>query len=172
MTRRQLRHWALWSALTLGLLLTFFSLFYFKAFDLPNAALGRLFVALALPGHFVFLGFLVCLPALVVSQIVPSRRLTGILLGLPAVALAVVVTIDINTFELYRFHLNRMVWELFTGGGAGDIFAFSTLDVFLILSLFAGVSVLAVAVVWMARRQVERGRRGRWPALLILLVMA
>ncbi|MGM0564485.1 MAG: sulfatase-like hydrolase/transferase, partial [Pseudomonadota bacterium] len=32
--------------------------------------------------------------------------------------------------------------------------------------------VLAVAVVWMARRQVERGRRGRWPALLILLVMA
>ncbi|MGL6159636.1 hypothetical protein [Microbulbifer sp.] len=33
--------------------------------------------------------------------------------------------INHEVFRLYRFHLNSMVWNLITGGAAGDILAFS-----------------------------------------------
>lgn len=84
-----------------------------------------LFLSLALPGHFLFLTVLLALPA----------GLTALWRRRPALWLAVgiftagliLVCVNHEVFQLYRFHLNSMVWNLITGGAAGDILAFSPL---------------------------------------------
>lgn len=172
MTRKQLRHWSLWAAVVFGVIAALMSSLYYRSFHFPEDGLAQLFVLLAFPGHFVFLAFVLSLPALLVSQLVPNAKLTGVLLALFLAPLLVLVAVDIKVFELFRFHLNSMVWELFAGGAADDIFEFSLTDLILIGSIVLGSISLVLFAIWGARYLAMRTRNwGRVALPVCLLVM-
>lgn len=172
MTKKQLRYLVLWASLCFGCVCTAIGIGYFRIYPFPDDLLAQAFISLALPGHFIFFCFLLAVPSLVLSQILPKPRLILAVLSLFLGTFMVVLIIDLKVFELYRFHLNSMVWQLFTGGAAGDIFEFSSKDISLISMLLAGVVLISAFCLWCAKLlALSNKKRGRWAFLACLLCM-
>ncbi|MDI9240301.1 sulfatase-like hydrolase/transferase [Lysobacter sp. LF1] len=84
-----------------------------------------LFLLLALPGHFIFFGGLVALPAWAVGRLVRDPRwmiATAVTLQTFWICLLLA---DAKVFALYRFHLNAMVANMIFGGALNDQVTFS-----------------------------------------------
>ncbi len=173
-TRSELVRWVLWSCLLLGLTGAIGALAFYRSVPFPADSFAILFVLLAFTGHYIFFAFLALLPGVLLALVRPSSGWLGAVIGLSAFLFLLVLAVDIKVFELYRFHLNRMVLELLLGGAAGDIFAFSTRDV-LLASGAATVVVAWVGFLVLTARQLARPRRGRrvgkWVVMAVLGVM-
>ena len=102
MQRRTLMRWTFWSALFFGLAAACLGGLYYRSFPFPVDGLARLFIALALPGHFIFLSFLVSLLILPIVLMVPSRRVACVAQCVVFSHFMLIVIIDIKVFELYR----------------------------------------------------------------------
>lgn len=105
------------------------------------------FLLLAFPGHFIFLALL---PVLLVYVLLRWSRwpiFNTVLMVVLAFVYQALVLVDTKTFELYRFHLNSMVWNLMTGGEAGQILSFSTSVYLTGFAVIAGV-LIALMLLW------------------------
>ena len=172
MNRQLLRHWLFWITLATGVVASVISLFYFKGTGFPREGLAQLFIVLALFGHFTFIAFLALLPVLLLSQLIPSRAFFLCLSTIAVSAFLCVLIIDIKVFELYRFHLNSMVWGLFAGGGVGDVFEFSGKDFLLAGLLVILVFIVSGLCVWLAKQltRLKQGS-GKWAWTLTFVMM-
>lgn len=171
--RRLLLGWCLWTALCMGLLLTAIGARCYHSFGFPLETSARLYALTALPGHYFTLALIGTLPAMLAALIAPRPRIvTPIFVGCHAALLAL-ITLNAQVFELYRFHLNAMVWNAVTGGAAFDIFDFSVRDYGLsVVGLVAAVGVPT----WMGRRVAAKigtalVKRGRRVAAVIALII-
>lgn len=97
--------------------------------NIPLSSAGEwrslVFLLLALPGHFIFFGALVALPAWVVGRLVRDPRwmiATAVILQTFWICLLLA---DAKVFALYRFHLNAMVANMIFGGALNDQVTFS-----------------------------------------------
>lgn len=108
---------ALINALVVALLL----LRYWATLPELSGAFANLFALLSLPAHAFFLCLVASsFGALLLTARVPARWALSIA-AIPFWLLLVVLAVDSSVYRLYRFHLNGMVWELLTGGAAGEI---------------------------------------------------
>lgn len=172
-SRSLLLRWLGWFAVGNALLLSIIGFQYPSHFTWPEDSLAQLYVPMQIVGHFSFLAFLVVIPLSVLLVILPKR---GILFPAAIIAysvLALLVQGDTFVFALNRFHLNAMVWNLITGGAAGEILTLDVVNVVVGLILLA---VLLAAQIWLASwcwRRVTHQRRcyGSQVALLIFTVM-
>lgn len=172
MTKKQFRYLALWAALCFGCACTVLALGYFRTYPFPRDFLAQVFISMALPGHFIFFCFLLCLPSLILSQLLPKPRLILSVLGVFLGGFMLVLVVDLKVFELYRFHLNSMVWQLLTGGAAGDIFEFSSIDALLVGLLLVGVILVSSLCLYGAKLLALSNKKiGRWFFLLCILLM-
>jgi len=104
---------------------------------------------------------------------VPNRRLISGLLVLVNGMFITVILFDVQLFNLYKFHLNGMVWGLISGGGAGDIFEFSTHDYLFTGLGMAIISTLLASGLWIARKLAQGKRQIGWFTFsCVLMVMA
>ena len=94
-----------------------------NAFSTP---LSAAFIVLALPGHFFAFTLVALVPAFVLALLRPTLRFAFPVALVCAATLFVVVAVDVKVFDLYRFHLDGVAFELLTGGAAGETFEFST----------------------------------------------
>jgi hypothetical protein len=170
--RRPLLRWLGWFLLANVVLLCLISIQYFFNADLPETARGRVFLALALPGHLALVCLLPYLPLAALAAVFPRRRLVmALAIGLYA-ALALVIVIDARVYLLYRFHLNGMVVNLLTGGAVAQILPLSgavfAIAAFVALALLA-FEYLAARLLWWRVTRVE-GRLGL-PALGVMILV-
>ncbi|GAA5075761.1 DUF3413 domain-containing protein [Lysobacter panacisoli] len=137
---------------------------------------SALFLLLALPGHFIFFGALVALPAWVVGRLVRNPRwMIGTAVALQSLWICLLLA-DAKVFELYRFHLNAMVANMIFGGALSDQVTFSAgmwvLIAFAVVALFA-LQAFAARLWWRAldRRPGLIGIRRAWWAVAVWLAL-
>ncbi|HEY0502896.1 MAG TPA: sulfatase-like hydrolase/transferase [Lysobacter sp.] len=86
---------------------------------------SALFLILALPGHFIFFGTLVALPAWLLGRLLRDPRWMIASALLLQTAWICLLLADAKVFALYRFHLNAMVLNMIFGGALQDQVTFS-----------------------------------------------
>lgn len=86
---------------------------------------SALFLVLALPGHFIFFGTLVALPAWLLGRLMRDPRWMIASALLLQTAWICLLLADAKVFALYRFHLNAMVLNMIFGGALQDQVSFS-----------------------------------------------
>ncbi|MDH5257510.1 MAG: DUF3413 domain-containing protein [Gammaproteobacteria bacterium] len=105
---------------------------YFLLQPWPDTFLSQLFVSLSYPGHFLTMSMSVILVSGLLTLILPRLRwIKGISIALMTLVI-VILGIDSVVFELYRFHLNGMVWSLIINGGIFEILPISWLSWFFV----------------------------------------
>lgn len=137
-------------------------------------AAGGAFLVLGLFGQFLLLSFLLCLPLLALTVVLPRWAALGAT-ALAYAALALLVLTDTRVFAIYRFHLNSRVWHLLTSGVATDVLPL-TGGLYLLLAGYLAAMVAVEGLLgyavwgWVRRRASRYG----WAAapLAALLVLA
>ncbi|MBI4081059.1 MAG: DUF3413 domain-containing protein [Candidatus Lambdaproteobacteria bacterium] len=167
-----LLRWLGWFLLANVGLLCLISIQYFLNADLPQTVRGRVFLALAVPGHWALLGLLPYLPLAALATLYPRRRVVMASAVTLYALLALVIVIDARVYLLYRFHLNGMVLNLLSGGAVAQILPVEG-QVFAIAGLVALALLLAellmARLVWAGVAR-GRGRLGL-PALGLMALI-
>ncbi len=116
---------------------------------------SALFLLLALPGHFIFFGTLVALPAYLLARFVRPRWMIALAVLLQTLWICLLLA-DAKVFALYRFHLNAMVVNMIFGGALQDQVTFSA-KMWALLALGAlallALEVIAARLWWQALRR-------------------
>lgn len=138
---------------------------------------SAVFLMLALPGHFIFFGALVALPAWVLGRLLRDPRWMIATALLLQVAWLCLLLADAKVFALYRFHLNAMVLNMIFGGALQDQVAFSPAMWGLIASAVGGLLALQLLVARWWWRALQRNPalvrvRGMWWIAAALCVLS
>ncbi|MBU8974856.1 sulfatase-like hydrolase/transferase [Lysobacter sp. MMG2] len=137
---------------------------------------SALFLMLALPGHFIFFGTLVALPAYLLGRFVRNPRWMIVVAVTLQTLWICLLLADAKVFALYRFHLNAMVVNMIFGGALQDQVTFSA-KMWALLA-FGGAALLTLQVVaarlwWKALRRkpsLLRIRLAWWIAGALFLI--
>lgn len=125
---------------------------------------AAVFLAVALPGHFLFFGALLGLVPLLLGWVTRRPRWMTISAVAVQAAWICLVLADAKVFALYRFHLNAMVANMVFGGALLDQVVLSG-TVWVLIGLIAtGVLALEVAAAWSWWRVLDR--RPRWNGIV------
>lgn len=137
---------------------------------------SALFLLTALPGHFIFFGALLGLPALLLGRTLRSHAwMIASAVVLQTLWICLLLA-DAKVFALYRFHLNAMVLNMLFGGALQDQVTFSPAMWALIAMAVGLLLVLEVAVAWLWWRALERRpgltriKHTWWAAGLLMLL--
>ncbi len=140
--------------------------------NLLGVPLSFLYFILQQIGHFQFLSLLVAIPLIVISMLIPSKRLVWLLATIIFSAFILITFTDYAVYKLYRFHLNGMVWQMLTGGGIKEIFVFDVANVVTFILIIAGIALLQLGL--LAVIQIKKNKvpwiNGWWVFLLVLVV--
>ncbi len=118
--------------------------------DFPIAA--KVFYGIALPAQFLWMALLLAVLPYVIHLVIRRDTVTRVTaITVFAIAMALVIT-DTKVFELYRFHLNAMVLNLFFGGALQDNLSFS----FGLWLLIAAIVLALFVVQWAVLQFIER----------------
>lgn len=160
--RRQLLRWTGWFAAANTLVFALVAQRYLWHYPFPDDWPGLLYAALAFVGQFALLASLPLLLILTpVIAILPSSRLVrtiGVLLASTGLSL---LFLDTNVFAEQRFHLSRLVMELF------EWLTWAMLAVFFVIILFFQ-SMLA-GIVWRNFALKPGPRGGKWVAIGLVI---
>lgn len=138
---------------------------------------SALFLLTALPGHFLFFGGLLGLPALLLGRTLRSPRwLIASAIVLQTLWICLLLA-DAKVFALYRFHVNAMVLNMLFGGALQDQVTFSPAMWALIAMATGLLLALEVAVAWLWWRALRRrpaltGIKHVWWAAGLLLALS
>lgn len=127
-------------------------------------ATGWIFFVASCFGHAAMLLLALLLPALLMSRWHRTRSLAPVVLVGGTALLAMLVTIDMQVYSIYRFHINGIVLDLLFGQNAGEIFTFDAmlyLNEGLILFIVAAVAVALYYLIERVERLFSR-RRLKW----------
>jgi membrane-anchored protein YejM (alkaline phosphatase superfamily) len=156
-SRRQLLRWSGWFAAANTAVYALVAQRYLWYYPFPDDLPGLVYVALAFVGQFALLASLPLLLILsLVIAILPSRRLVlsiGVLIASTGLSL---LFLDTNVFAEQRFHLSRLIMELF------EWFTWAMLVVFFVIILFFQ-SMLA-GMVWRNFAMASGPKGGKWIA--------
>lgn len=163
--------WLGWMAVANALLLMAIGHSYVTYAWSGLALQGGAFLVLGLTGQFLLLVFLLSLPLVLLSAVLPRWPAAAAAI-LAYAALAFILLVDTRVFELYRFHLNMRVWHLLTSGVASEILPL-TGGFYMMLAAYFGLlaaveCLLAYgAAVWVKRQP----RRFGWLAALLAVLI-
>jgi hypothetical protein len=135
----------------------------------PEDGWARLFLVVASLGQFTLLA-LVPMPLLAVLVLIwPRPRVTFGVGVLVSSLLVLALAVDGVVYNLYRFHLNGMVWSLISEGGMFEILPISVNTWAVVGLLVVAVFGLEVLVAWGTWRWVVVPRRGGWHVTGVIL---
>jgi len=162
----------LWSAFLNGILASLISVRGLLTTDLPDAVLTLFYLALQHIGHFQFYAFLVTIPLILVALVHPSRKALSILSVTIFGSFILLVFIDYAVFNLYRFHLNSMVWNMLTGGAMEEIFVFDLTNIATVGFIIGIIVLIQLGIQFYIRYRYSKPERlsGWWIFGLVLVI--
>ena len=102
---------------------------------------------------------------------VPAK-ISGSIISVLHTFLCVVVVINKYVYDIYRFHINAFIIDMFTGPAAGDIFVFGT-ETYLQVTLYVVLLiVMSFLLLWIAIQLNKLNIRRLSASTLIILVCA
>ena len=86
---------------------------YLGAISWPSTTLGVTYLIISWIGHFSFLSFVTYLLTIFpLSFVLPKEKLLRFISAIIATLALVLLLIDTQVFQLFKFHLNAQVWQL------------------------------------------------------------
>jgi len=158
--RRGLLRWLGWFVWLNGLLATAVSLRYVSYMGPVDGTLAKVYLPLALYGHFALLAALAALLVIPLIVVAPRRRAVSIVAVAAASAAVYLLIIDTVVYSYYRFHLNGYIFALLLDAG-GEVIALSWVTWAIACAVFAGMLLLQVLFVKVAWRIAQRTRPRR-----------
>lgn len=165
-----LRWWG-WQLLTTVALALVAAVRYYGVVELDDAPSAMAFRAVMLTAHFTALSAVALSPSLLATMCRAPSWIVVPLGVLSSVATLIVLLIDTQIYQLYRFHINAGVMDLLLGGAARETFAFPA-------SMYAQAGGIAVAIIaaislsaWAFWRYVRRSPGHPWIARTIGVVV-
>ena len=117
-SRRQLLIHGAWFYLLNTLVLLMIGCRYFQYFTDLTGLITYFYLFITTLSHFALLSFIPYLILYVPTVVIFSQRtIAWIVAGISGALMAIFLLIDSFVFNLYRFHINRFVFELLFGGG-------------------------------------------------------
>lgn len=170
-SRRSISYQYIWMACINGLIATaisFYALIDFLDFETP---LSATYIFLQQIGHFQFFAFIIIIPALFLSLIIPSKRLAQVFSSIIFSAFILIVFIDYSIFQLYKFHINGMVWNMLTGGALTEIFVFDMVNIITVIAIISIIIISQLQFFRIASNlTLSNKRRGIWVFLFIFCI--
>ncbi len=170
--RQKLFNTILWSCFFNGIIASLISLQAITSTGFPDSLFATAYLVLQQLGHFQFLSFLITIPLLFLSLILPIRKLILFLSISLFISFTLLVFIDYEVFKLYRFHLNGMVWNMLTGGAMDEIFVFDRSNVITIIAFISSILLLQLGIIYIIHFLARKPRRiTGWSIFLMVLVV-
>ena len=86
---------------------------YLGTISWPSTTLGVTYLIISWIGHFSFLSFVTYLLTIFpLSFVLPKEKLLRFISAIIATLALVLLLIDTQVFQLFKFHLNAQVWQL------------------------------------------------------------
>ena len=169
--RTQLWRWAGWFCVLNLPLFFLVGARYVQFMGWPAEWSARALVLLICVAHFSLLSML-CWPVIALAALLVPRRWFALPVGiLVAGSLLCGLAVDTVVLNLYRFHLNGMVWGLITNGGFGEIITLSWNTWLQAWTFVIGVVAIECFLAWLAWRWRDRvGKAGRLVTASLLAV--
>lgn len=121
-----------------------------------------LFLLSALVGNTALLYLLLWLIMIPIIIIIPSRIMTLVISTIAIWLLNFISIFDLVIYNMYRFHINGLVLNVLTTGGAYDSVSLGLVTVILTIALIVGLLVLAGMLHWLVIKLRKAGRF-TWP---------
>lgn len=173
--RRALFRWLGWFVWLNGLLATAVSLRFVPYMGGLEGALARLYLPLALYGHFAVLAAFVAVLVVPMIAVFPRRFPIWILSAAIAGVAVYLLLVDTVLYGYYRFHINAYVVALLLDAG-GEVIAFSWVTWLVAAGAFVGllgVQAVFVALAWHIAQRARRRHAGIYAgAVVIVCVLA
>jgi membrane-anchored protein YejM (alkaline phosphatase superfamily) len=172
-TRRCLIRVLLWTAFINGLLASLISSLVITQSQLAGSnILALVYLVLQQVGHFQFFSFLLSIPLVFITLLLPHKRFIQTLAVIAFSIFITMVFIDYAVFKLYRFHLNGMVWNMLTGGALEEIFVFDRSNILTASGFIAAVLLLQITLqFFLGRRSDDNKKHYGWRVLLWVLLI-
>ena len=170
--RSHLIYGLFWIAFFNGIVATLISFYALKSTVLPESTLASIYLVLQQIGHFQFFAWLLTLPLLVVTMLLPVRGLIRWLAFIVFSAFLLAVYADYVIYQLYRFHFNSMIWNLLTGGAVDEILVYDWQN----LMALGGAFLAVLFVQWIifkvvnAYQVIRVQSLGKWVFVSVFLI--
>ncbi|OHV11258.1 hypothetical protein BH688_07395 [Kushneria phosphatilytica] len=168
-SRKTLWRWSNWFVFFNGVLASLIALRLLGWAD-PQDESDRLWMALALPAHFLSLSALALLVLWPLLLILPRPVLIRSLAILLATFAQLALLIDTEIFDQYRFHLSGFIFDLLLHAG-GEIFSFSLLTWLIAVLCVIGLLVIMMGFSALCERLATRGASGVGWVLAVISIM-
>ncbi|MBT4196880.1 MAG: DUF3413 domain-containing protein [Gammaproteobacteria bacterium] len=170
--RQKLLNVILWSIFFNGIIASLISIQAIVTTPLPDTLLTSVYLILQQLGHFQFSSFLVAIPLLLLTLILPANKLISFLSVLLFSVFILLVFVDYEVFKLYRFHLNGMVWNMLTGGAMEEIFVFDLSNIITFGIFISSIILLQIGILYFIRyRRRKPHRISGWPVFMLILLI-
>jgi hypothetical protein len=126
--------------------------------SLPNSVIGYIFGLVQAVGQLGLLSFILVMPLYVLAKLSINKKVIVIgALLLSCISLTALLT-DTFVYQLYRFHINAMVMELFIAGGS-EVISFPLSMWLMIIGLIIVVILAQVMVVKGVTRYIAHSKK-------------
>lgn len=141
--------------LYLGSIILFFSVFVFSIFNSGisssmNFIAWSYYLASALGHAFLIATVSFLLFYIPLRFIFTNKNIAAWVYAIVNMFIQAILILDSLVFNIYKFHFNGFVWELLTGGGADQIFVFSSdlyIKFFLVIFVFVILPFVALVII-------------------------
>ncbi len=170
-TRKSVTYYYIWMSFFNGIIASAISFYLLNDFINFEPSLNYLYIWLQQIGHFQFFSLLSITPAILISLLIPSKRLSLILSSLIFSLFILLVFIDYSIFQLYKFHINGMVWNMLTGGALTEIFVFDLSNITTAIAILMAIIVIQILLFKLASQCVLSPKnKGIWLFLTIFSI--
>lgn len=171
-SRARLLRWTGWFLFANSILLLLISTRYLTLMEWPQALPAQIFILLSVPGHFISLAMVPVLVLSLLLVLIPRRGPLFLLAILLCSLIIFTIVVDTFVFQLFRFHLNGMVWSLITNGGIEEILPLSWVTWLVGILVILFVIGLEIGLALAVNRWIETPvRHGKKIALVSLVMM-
>lgn len=130
---------------------------YTKYIENDNDLKAKVYFFTTSFSHFFLLAALPLIISILFYFILKSNKIATILFGFLTLILLVILKVDANIYDQFRYHLSPIVFSLVFGKRASDIFQFSTSNIITAIVFIIGLIILQFLFYYLAKKNSYKG---------------
>lgn len=143
---------------------------YTKYIENDNDLKAKVYFFTTSFSHFFLLAALPLIISILFYFILKSNKIATILFGFLTLILLVILKVDANIYDQFRYHLSPIVFSLVFGKRASDIFQFSTSNIITAIVFIIGLIILQFLFYYLAKKIATKEIRLHFKKTIVLFL--